>query len=105
MILSMTSSTDCCSFNATHPSRLFRHHGHAAWPPCSLNLSPVCYCHCKYLEVLVYEVPIDSEEDFLARFVVCVLLQTTLTKTTLEIFERVAHRCTSTRGGHFEHLI
>ncbi|GBM84505.1 hypothetical protein AVEN_67404-1 [Araneus ventricosus] len=101
------SSTVRHFLNATYPARCIGLGGPVAWPPRSPNLNPLGLFFWGQMKPLVYEMPVDSAEELVARIVVA-----SYKINTPGIFERVRqsflHRCelcNDTRGRHFEHLL
>lgn len=94
--------------NATYPARWIGRGGPVAWPPRSPDLNPLDFFFWGHMKSLVYETPVDSAEDLVARIVVAA----DHINTTPGIFERVRQSflrrcelCNDTRGRHFEHLL
>ncbi|GBO37895.1 hypothetical protein AVEN_81984-1 [Araneus ventricosus] len=56
--------------NATYPARWIGRGGPVAWPPRSSDLNPLDFFFWEHMKSLVYEMPVDSAEDLVARIVV-----------------------------------
>ncbi|GBN98902.1 hypothetical protein AVEN_119552-1 [Araneus ventricosus] len=53
--------------NATYPARWIGRCGPVAWPPHSPDLNTLDFFFWEHLKSLVYEMPVDSAEDLVAR--------------------------------------
>ncbi|GBN01075.1 hypothetical protein AVEN_3628-1 [Araneus ventricosus] len=91
-----------------YPARWMGGGGPVAWPPRSPDLNPLDFFVWGQMTSLVYETPVDSAGDLLARIVVAA----DKIKTTPGIFDRVRQTflrrcelCNDTRGRHFQHLL
>ncbi|GBN93269.1 hypothetical protein AVEN_112173-1 [Araneus ventricosus] len=94
--------------NATYPARWIERGGAVAWPPRAPNRNPLGFIFWGHMKSLVYETPVNSAEDLVAR----ILATADKISTTPGIFERVRQSflrlcelCNDTRGRHFEHLL
>ncbi|GBN13508.1 hypothetical protein AVEN_256786-1 [Araneus ventricosus] len=94
--------------NATYPAGWIGRGGLFAWPPRSPDLNPLDFSFWGHMNSLVYEMPVDSAEDLVARIVVAA----DKINTTPGIFERVRQAflrrcelCNDTLDRHFEHLL
>ncbi|GBM72035.1 hypothetical protein AVEN_89792-1 [Araneus ventricosus] len=80
------SSTVRHFLNATYTALWIGHGGTVAWPPRSSDLNPLDFFFWGHMKSLVYQTPVDSAEDLVARIVVAA----DKINTTPGIFERVA---------------
>lgn len=94
--------------NATFGARWIGRGGPVPWPPRSPDLSSLDYFLWGHLKHLVYETPVDSDEDLVARISVAAAC----VREIPGIFERVRqslHRrcqaCIHTGGRNFEQLL
>lgn len=94
--------------NITFGARWIGRGGPIPWPPRSSDLSNLDYFLWGHLKHLVYETPVDSDEDLVARISVAAAG----VRETPGIFERVRqslHRrcqaCIASGGRNFEHLL
>ncbi|GBN42518.1 hypothetical protein AVEN_208829-1 [Araneus ventricosus] len=92
----------------TYPARWIEHGRPVAWPSRSPNLNPLNFFLLGHMKSLMYETPVDSVEDVVARIIVTA----DKINTPPEIFERVhqsflrrCELCNDKRGRHFEHLL
>ncbi|GBL91350.1 hypothetical protein AVEN_203500-1 [Araneus ventricosus] len=88
----------------TYPERWIGRGGPVACPPRSPDLNPLDFFFWGHMKSLVYEAPVDSAEDLVARIIVTA----DKINTPLGIFERVRQSflrrcelCSNTRGCHF----
>ena len=83
------------------------------WPACSLASSlsgtqPLFFFFRRHVKSLVYEMPVDSSEDLVARIVVTVHeINAThaIFEKVCELFLRWCQLCNDTRVQYFEHLL
>ncbi|GBM61807.1 hypothetical protein AVEN_80449-1 [Araneus ventricosus] len=102
------SSTVQHFLNATYPARWIGSGGPVVWPPRSSDRNPLDFFLWGHIKSLVYETPVDSAEDLVAKIVV----DADKINSTPGIFERVhqsflrrCELCNDKRGRHFEHLL
>ncbi|GBM45707.1 hypothetical protein AVEN_14150-1 [Araneus ventricosus] len=102
------SSTVRKFLNAAFPTRWIERGGPVAWPPRSPDLNPLDFFFWEHMKSLVYETPVNSAEDLVARIVVAA----DKINTTPGIFDRVrqlflrrCELCNDTHGRHFQHLL
>lgn len=79
-----------------------------AWPPRSPDLSSLDFFLWGHTKTLIYEIPIDTEEDLVAR----IIAAANHIQNIPEVFERVRQSmfrrcrlCVEVNGGRFEHLL
>ncbi|GBM06815.1 hypothetical protein AVEN_173577-1 [Araneus ventricosus] len=76
------------------------------WPPRSTALNPLGFFFWGHTKSLVYETPVDSAEDLVARIVVDKINTTPgILERVRQSFLRRCELCNDTRGRCFEHLL
>ncbi|GFY13000.1 uncharacterized protein TNCV_665661 [Trichonephila clavipes] len=69
--------------HATYTERWTGRGGHVAWPPCSPDLSPLVFFFSNHLKSFVYETPVITMEDLIAR----IIDASTVLSSTPDLFE------------------
>jgi hypothetical protein len=94
--------------DARYPNRWIGRAGPIAWPPRSPDMTPLDFYLWGHVKSLVYETPIESEQDLIGRIVEAFAR----ISETPGVFDRVRqslHRrlnaCIGTDGRHFEQLL
>ena len=70
--------------------------GPIAWPARSPGLTPLDYFLRDHMKILVYEIPVDSEEDLLERIMAAVDVE--LPGICVRVYEDMRRRCSSHRA-------
>ncbi|GBN40441.1 hypothetical protein AVEN_125888-1 [Araneus ventricosus] len=92
----------------TYPVRWIGRGGSVAWPLRSPYLNPLDFFFWGHTKSLVYETPVDSAEDLVARIVDTVDKINTppgIFQKMRQSFLRRCELCNGTRGHHLEHLL
>ena len=94
--------------DATYPQSWIGRSGPVAWPARSPDLNPLDFFLWGHMKSLIYQLPVDSAEDLVARIIVAA----DKISATPGIFERVrqllirrCELCNTTLGRHFEQLL
>ena len=95
--------------NDTFANRWIGHGGPIAWPPCLPDQTPLDFHFWEYMETLVYETPVEAQQDLVARIKVAA----GVVRDMPGIFPRVRYdnqaidytKCIEVDGGHIEHLL
>lgn len=80
----------------------------ARWPARSPDLNPLDFCLWGWMKALVYETPVDLEEDLIARILAAALVIQETPEIFANIRESMHKRCTTciqANGAHFEQLL
>lgn len=96
------------TLNTAFPGRWIGRGGPVAWPARSPDLNPLDFFVWGHLQSLVYETPVDTADDLVARIAVAA----GAIQDTPDVFHRVRESlrrrcqlCRTTGGRHFEHLL
>lgn len=94
--------------NQEYPNRWIGRGGPVAWPPRSPDLTPLDFFLWGAMEKMVYETPVPSVEDLVAR----VVMAGETVRQNPGVFDRVradwlarCQKCIEENGGHVEHLM
>ena len=98
----------CLHLNDTFGNRWIGRGGPIAWLPRSPDLTPLDFHFWGYMETLVYETPVETYQDLVARIQVA----PGVFRNLPVIFPRIRHdvirqytKCIEVGGGHIEHLL
>lgn len=94
--------------NATYGQRWIGRGGPVNWPARSPDLTCLDFCVWGYMKSLVYETPVDSEEELVARIVVAtgeVREKPDIFKKMRNSMRRRCEACITAGGRNFEHLL
>ena len=92
----------------TFTNRWIGRGGTVPWPPRSPDLTPLDFFLWGAMKELVYETPVDSEEDLVARIVDAAAQIAEKPNVFASVRESVHGRyekCIEVHGGHFEQLL
>uniref|UniRef100_A0A1Y1L9V9 Uncharacterized protein n=1 Tax=Photinus pyralis TaxID=7054 RepID=A0A1Y1L9V9_PHOPY len=91
----------------TYPDRWIGRGGAVEWPARSPDITPLDFYLWGVMEAHVYETPVESEEDLIAR----VVMAGEAVRQDIGVFTRVrgewlarCRKCIENNGGHVEHL-
>lgn len=90
-----------------YPDRWIGRGGPVPWPPRSPDLNPLDFFFWGTMKDLVYETPVDSEEDLVARIVAAADVIREKPRVFARIRQSLLDRCRAcieAEGGHFEHI-
>ena len=90
------------------PNRWIGRGGPVAWPPRSPDLTPLDYFFWGHMKSLVYETPVESEMDLLARIAAAAGDISDDHRMVAKVHHSLERRCTScitVNGRHFEQLL
>ena len=94
--------------NAVFPGRRIGRGGPIPWPARSPDLNPLHYFLLEYLKSLVFETPVETDMDLVARIVAaCDIIQNTqgiLVRARKNLVRR-CHACIEVGGRQFEQLL
>lgn len=94
--------------DATFPGRWIGRGGPIPWPPRSPDLSPIDFFLWGYMKSLVYETPVESDMDLMARIVAAsgVVADTPgILANVRRSMRRRCAACITSAGRNFEHLL
>ena len=82
--------------------------GPVIWPSRSPDFSPIAYFLWGHMKSMVYETPVESEEDLVARIAVAagnIAEEPRLLNCVQESIQRRCQACIDAEGRHFEQLL
>ena len=91
-----------------YPDRWIGRGSSVPWPPRSPDLTPLDFFLWGYVRSLVYETPVESEEDLVARIIAAfekVQNQSGIFENVRNSMLRRCETCIAVQGRHFEHLL
>ena len=98
----------CLHLNDTCGNRWIGHGSPIAWPSRSTDLTPLDFHFWRYIKILVYATPGETQHDLVARIQVAAGVIRDMSR----IFPRVRYdiiwrytKCIEVGGGHIEHLL
>lgn len=94
--------------NARFPNRWIGRAGPISWPPRSPDLTPLDFFLWGYLKSLVYETPVQSDQDLIARIVAAageISDNPAILRRVRHSLENRCGLCIQERGRNFEHLL
>lgn len=91
-----------------YPNRWIGRGGPVPWPPRSPDLTPLDFFVWGHMKSLVYETPVESEENLIARIAVAAGDMSDNRRMVARVHRSLRNRCMSCVrmiGRHFEHLL
>ena len=94
--------------NSTYSGRCIGRSGPVAWPARSPDLNPLDFFFWGHLKSLVYDMPVDTPEDLIARIVVAagdIPSHIGVFQLVRESLQRRCRLCDTVHGRNFEQLL